>query len=476
MFATRNIRAGDAVLALPLETLSLSEESTDNSTHSKELDKVSDELSTLYGFSDGTPYGDPLIVTQLLLLAQDGDASEWAPYIAMLPRQRRAAWNWDEGLPPRLAEDAACIRSSVEAEFMHLDKAVFAKNRHVFTAAGFTLERYRWAKECVLSRAYSVEGLGGLTCLLPGIDMANHRTDVSYGVCDLAPTVLPPSSAAGTSAPAMCLEGEEVEEEEEEEEEEEVDGEWVGLVADRAYGEGEEVWSSYGPLDKGQELLVFGFVTCDAPDVLDVALALPCDEASPARAALLAANGWSATGRTVVCARSTGGAAAEMGAGDAGARRKEGAGGGVDGARRKEGAGGGVDGGYEGDANESDAHARAEAEADACVGIQPSEQALARARVAVLSPAAAMAALEDGEIASEVEVERRAMMSLRRAIEHAVVQDGRGEVCGGRGGQGVDSMGGGAAWREGAVKEVMQGRKALAECVCAWIDVRLAAI
>jgi len=36
--------------------------------------------------------------------------------------------------------------------------------------------------------------------------------------------------------------------------------EMVALMVDRAYGEGDEVWSSYGPLDKSRQLLFFGFV------------------------------------------------------------------------------------------------------------------------------------------------------------------------------------------------------------------------
>ena len=86
-----------------------------------------------------------------------------------------------EDLPQSLQEDAAAIRASIAAEFVHLEHTIFAPNRDVFSAKDFTLARYFWAKECVLSRAYAVEGLGGLVCLLPGIDMANHCGDVAYG-------------------------------------------------------------------------------------------------------------------------------------------------------------------------------------------------------------------------------------------------------------------------------------------------------
>ena len=143
------------------------------------------------GFSDVTPHGDPLIAVQLLLIAQEGAASDWAPYLSMLPRQPGAAWMWGAGgregawggLPASLQEDAAVILDSVAAEYAHLERSVFAQNRAVFGADGFTRDKYLWAKACVLSRAYAVEGLGGLVCLLPGIDMANHADAVCSVVC-----------------------------------------------------------------------------------------------------------------------------------------------------------------------------------------------------------------------------------------------------------------------------------------------------
>ena len=143
------------------------------------------------GFSDVTPHGDPLIAVQLLLIAQEGAASDWAPYLSMLPRQPGAAWMWGAGggegawggLPASLQEDAAVILDSVAAEYAHLERSVFAQNRAVFGVDGFTRDKYLWAKACVLSRAYAVEGLGGLVCLLPGIDMANHADAVCSVVC-----------------------------------------------------------------------------------------------------------------------------------------------------------------------------------------------------------------------------------------------------------------------------------------------------
>jgi len=50
LFAARDIRRGEAVLALPLRTLSLSEETADDSVHREYLAKISEELWTLYGF------------------------------------------------------------------------------------------------------------------------------------------------------------------------------------------------------------------------------------------------------------------------------------------------------------------------------------------------------------------------------------------------------------------------------------------
>lgn len=142
----------------------------------------------------------------------------------------------DPILPECLREDAAAIRASIFAEFARLEQRVFGKHRGVFSADAFTLEQYCWAKECVLSRAYTVEGLGGLVCLLPGIDMANHAVDVEYGVTSDVPPVL-----SGHVGPTGDGSGD-VEAEEE----------MVGLVVDRAYREGDEVWSNYGPLDKSR--------------------------------------------------------------------------------------------------------------------------------------------------------------------------------------------------------------------------------
>ena len=141
-------------------------------------------------------------------------------------------------LPECLRDDAAAIRANIRAEFAHLEQRVFAKHRSVFSADAFSFEQYCWAKECVLSRAYAVEGLGDLVCLLPGIDMANHAVDVEYGVkCiqhETASAADGGAGAAGNGAGEVAPE------------------EMVGLVVDRAYTEGEEVWSSYGPLDKSR--------------------------------------------------------------------------------------------------------------------------------------------------------------------------------------------------------------------------------
>ena len=143
-------------------------------------------------------------------------------------------------LPACLRDDAAAIRANIRAEFAHLEQHVFAKHRGVFSADAFSFGQYCWAKECVLSRAYAVEGLGDLVCLLPGIDMANHAVDVEYGVTC---TEHEAGSAAGADGGAGAA-GNEVGDAEPEE--------MVGLVVDRAYKEGEEVWSSYGPLDKSR--------------------------------------------------------------------------------------------------------------------------------------------------------------------------------------------------------------------------------
>ena len=100
LFAARNIRKGEVVLAIPLRSLSLSEESVNYhfGRLSDHFDRISEELCSLYGFSCDTPHGDPFITIQLLPHAQDGDTSEWVPYISMLPRERRAGWGWDAEL------------------------------------------------------------------------------------------------------------------------------------------------------------------------------------------------------------------------------------------------------------------------------------------------------------------------------------------------------------------------------------------
>ncbi len=100
LFAPRNIRKDEVVLAIPLRSLSLSEESVNYhfGRLSGHFDRISEELLSLYGFSCDTPNGDPFITMQLLPHAQDGDTSEWVPYISMLPRERRAGWGWDSDL------------------------------------------------------------------------------------------------------------------------------------------------------------------------------------------------------------------------------------------------------------------------------------------------------------------------------------------------------------------------------------------
>jgi hypothetical protein len=237
LVAEADISKGDAVLVLPLGTC-LSEESVEWSEFREDFDEISDALQELYGFSSETPHGCPFIAVQLLLHLQQGSASDWAPYINMLPRERRAGWRWSaSGLPKSLEEDSAAVRKSIKREFAHLDQRVFQNHRSVFGAEHFTLEQYYWAKDMVLSRAYAVEGdLGGLVCLLPGIDMANHATDVEYGVRQLALDEALSVPAGEEWAANDQGDAEEI----------------VGLIADRNYERGEEVWSNYGPLDKSR--------------------------------------------------------------------------------------------------------------------------------------------------------------------------------------------------------------------------------
>lgn len=242
LFAEKDIKKGDAVLAMPLSTLSLSEESAERSADFGQVfAEISDALQELYGFSSETPHGCPFIAVQLLLHLQQGGASDWAPYMDMLPRGRCAGWRWSaSGLPAALEQDAAAIRESIRQEFNHLKQQVFDDHRNVFGAEYFTLEHYFWAKELVLSRAYAVEGdLGGLVCLLPGIDMANHAPDVEYGVRQLS---FDEALKVPWGGPPQELTTQEQDDDEE----------MVALVADRKYARGEEVWSSYGPHDKSR--------------------------------------------------------------------------------------------------------------------------------------------------------------------------------------------------------------------------------
>ncbi len=67
-------------------------------------------------------------------------------------------------LPSFLLKDAESIRASIQREFSHLEETVFEAHRDVFTADAFSFEKYSWAKELVLSRAYAVDELGGLVC------------------------------------------------------------------------------------------------------------------------------------------------------------------------------------------------------------------------------------------------------------------------------------------------------------------------
>ena len=110
LFAARSIQPGETALSLPLRSLALSEESVEDSAHREYLDLISEELWSMYGFSGETPHGDPLIATQLMLHAQQGAASEWAPYLAMLPRQPTAGWRWDSPVwTPSLPWPALCM-------------------------------------------------------------------------------------------------------------------------------------------------------------------------------------------------------------------------------------------------------------------------------------------------------------------------------------------------------------------------------
>ena len=250
LFATTNLPEGDTVLLLP-PTCYLTEDTALDGPLAEFYLRCVDALADLYGFSDAVPYGEPLLAVQILIEVANGYRAAFAPYVAMLPRPEacEAAWLWSAEeraalLDPDMAARGAKIAQSVAREYEALHTAVFAPAPDIFPPVVFTLANYRWAKHVVLSRAYAVDGLG--EALVPGIDVANHIAGVRYGV----------RLVAGNAG--------------------------VGLVADRAYRAGDQIWSSYGRKSNAELLLSFGFVLPDAAaDVRRACLRIPppCESA-----------------------------------------------------------------------------------------------------------------------------------------------------------------------------------------------------
>eukprot|EP00899_Mesostigma_viride_P003267 jgi/Mesvir1/12941/Mv05956-RA.1 len=184
----------------------------------------------------------------LLIQMAAGKASEWYPYISLLPPRETLhatlMWHdWElELLNGSRTKEFTVQRRQYLTEQHEKLQAVYQACKHYFPKGAPTLDDLKYAFTCVSSRAWYLESIDRLT-MIPFCDFVNHDASVTAMLCyDDSKKV-------------------------------------AEIEADRAYFPGEQIFSSYGKKANSNLLLDFGFtIPGNVHDTVDVWCALNLDD------------------------------------------------------------------------------------------------------------------------------------------------------------------------------------------------------
>ena len=160
-----------------------------------------------------TPEGSScLLALSLLREASLGEASEFAPYIAMLPTAEELAhpllWEPDylESLfrGSHLVGRVSRLRQDLIDEFQGLSEDVFVHDPATFPPSTHNAEQYLWALAVVLSRALPLEDPQEVA-LVPLLDLANHAGGSPHQWSSSADTVTLTAGARVAPSESVCL-------------------------------------------------------------------------------------------------------------------------------------------------------------------------------------------------------------------------------------------------------------------------------
>ena len=241
LVAARDVEAGERLLAVP-RRLHLAASS---SPVASRFEALEDESS--------------LLALRLLHEVGRGEASEWAPYLAILPTaaELNVPLLWSEEERARLLAGSHLqgivdqLSGELGEQWQALDASTFAADRDTFPADAFSRERFLWAHAICLSRALP---FGDELSLIPLLDLANHEAG-AVNPCSIA-TQKADGSDGGAVTEAWQLD--------------ELGGEPLAvLTAGKAHGAGEQVFIDYGEAgwrSSWEMLYTYGFVPGTKPD------------------------------------------------------------------------------------------------------------------------------------------------------------------------------------------------------------------
>ncbi|KAI8470957.1 MAG: hypothetical protein J3K34DRAFT_508523 [Monoraphidium minutum] len=207
------------------------------------------------------------LVSKLLALVEEGPSSPWHPYIQALPTRVPSALDAFpevEGAVAAVEYPPAVARLSAHPGLVRAKWAdAIARHGDGSGGGGPSLERFRWAHTCVMSRTFGNAAPGGgigVRMMVPLIDMLNHAGDRTAGLltdevfaCDnVRWDVLSPDNPANAT------------------------GEWeMAVSAKRHISEGEPLLLSYFEGANDEFLLHYGFVPpCNPHDEVELAPSL----------------------------------------------------------------------------------------------------------------------------------------------------------------------------------------------------------
>jgi len=165
LICTKPIKRGEAAASVPM-SLSITKESATQTPMREHLEGAMSDNSEM-----------AMLALYLLYEKSKGDASEIAPWLAVLPTKDELnnPILWSDGERAELARSTTkAISTWLEErslEFMRLQRRVMEKHPNVFDPATFTLENYQWAMAVVTSRSFFVDSRLRMT---PLVDFVNH--------------------------------------------------------------------------------------------------------------------------------------------------------------------------------------------------------------------------------------------------------------------------------------------------------------